>query len=233
MTGSDQEAADVAVALNRLSAAMEQMQSRYDVAERANRRVRIVLIVVLVILGAATYKALAPIADQLDTLPQLISKSIPGMKQVAVLDADEAAAERQRLMQALSPERRARIESFEQEQQWVSDYMAASANFDPGATIALFLSQMAESIQVMPGMYAEVKSMSEQVRLMNAEIQTMNGKMEALPVLASEVQGMRVQMNALPVLATEVKGMHFYMSLMARDVDSTLGEAGRMMPWTW
>lgn len=233
MTGSDQEAADVAVALNRLSAAMEQMQSRYDVAERANRRVRIVLIVVLVILGAATYKALAPIADQLDMLPQTVSRAITGMKPTAVLTADEAAAERQRLMQALSPEKRAKIESFEREQQWISDYMAASANFDPGATIALFLSNMAESIRVMPGIYTEVRSMSEQVRLMNAEIQIINGKMDALPVLASEVQGMRVQMNALPVLASEVKGMHFYMSLMARDMDSTLGEAGRMMPWTW
>ena len=40
-------------------------------------------------------------------------------------------------------------------------------------------------------------------------------------------------MTSLPVLASDVKDMHFYMSIMAKDLDSTMGEAGRMMPWNW
>ncbi len=117
--------------------------------------------------------------------------------------------------------------------QWVSDYIAVTDSFDPGATIALFLSNMAESIEVMPDLYAEVRSMTEEMRSMNDEMQTMNGKMSAIPVLATEVRGMHAQMTALPVLASDVKSMHFYMSIMAKDLDSTMGEAGRMMPWSW
>ena len=232
MSTSNDDPSEVADALNRLSTAMEQLQARYDSSERANRRVRISLIVVLVLLGGATYKALSPIADQLGTLPQMISQVLPGLK-TTTLDPDAAAAERQRLMESLSSEERARVETFEEDQQWVSDYIAASEGFDPGATIALFLSQMAESVKVMPDVLAEVRSMTDEVHSMNNEMHTMNDKMNALPVLASEVQGMHAQMGALPVLATEIKGMHFYMSVMARDMDSTMGEARRMVPWNW
>jgi hypothetical protein len=51
---------------------------------------------------------------------------------------------------------------------------------------------------------------------MHAEMQVMNGKMNALPFLASEVAGMNAKMG-----------------VMAADMDSTMGRAGRMMPWGW
>ena len=232
MSDSNEDASQVAAALHRLSAAMEQLQARYDAAERANRRVRIAMLVVLLLLGAALYRTLVPVADQFAKLPQIISQALPVLRP-AKLDPEIAAAERQRLMEALSPEQRARIEIFERDQQWVSDYIAASEGFDPGATIALFLSNMAGSVAVMPDLHAEVRTMSDEVRSMNNEMRTMNGKMSSIPVLAAEVQGMNGKMSALPVLANDVKGMHFYMSTMARDVDSTMGEAGRMMPWNW
>ena len=68
---------------------------------------------------------------------------------------------------------------------------------------------------------------------MNNELRIMIGKMDALPVLESDVKGMNHHMNALPVLVTEVKAMNFHMSIMSRGMDSTMGEAGRMMPWNW
>ena len=225
MPTSNENPSQVADALNRLSVAMEQLQARYDATERANRRVRIALIVVLIILGGATYKVISPVVDQLSTLPQMISQVLPRFKRTS-LDPEVAATERKRLMEALSPEQLERVEDFEQDLQWLSDYIAAYEDFDPGATIALFLSNMASSVEVMPDLFAEV-------RAMNDELRTMNGKMDALPVLATDIQGMHAQMGALPVLATEVKGMHFYMSVMARGMDSTMGEAGRMMPWNW
>lgn len=224
--------ARVADALNRFSNAMEQLQSRYDAIERSNRRMRTAFIIVLVLFGSAMYKAISPIAEQLGAFPQMVSQLVPRFR-TATLDPYEAAAERQRLMEALSPERRALVQRFEENQKWVSDYIAASQDFDPGATIALFLSDMASSVKVMPDLYHEVRSMTEEVRVMNGEMQAMNEKMNALPVLSADVQGMHTQMSALPVLATEVKGMHFYMSIMARGMDSTMGEAGRMMPWNW
>jgi hypothetical protein len=228
----NEETAQVADALNRLSGAMEQLAARYDVTERANRRVRMALILVLVLLVGVTYKTLAPVAEELSALPGIISQALPALRP-AKLDPDDAAVEKQRLMEVLSPEQRARIEIFEREQQWVSDYIAATEGFDPGATIALFLSNMAESVEVMPEISAAVSSMTDNVRVMNNELQIMNEKMSSIPVLATEVQGMHAHMTALPLLATDVKGMHFFMSVMAKDLDSTMGEAGRMMPWNW
>ena len=154
--------AQVADALNRLSNAMEQLQGRYDAIERSNRRMRIAFIIVLVLFGGAMYKAITPIAEQLGAFPQIISQLVPRLKS-ATIDPDEAAAERQRLMAALAPERRALVERFEENQKWVSDYIAASQDFDPGATIALFLSDMANSVKVMPDLYHEVRAMTEEV----------------------------------------------------------------------
>lgn len=232
MPNLNQESAQVAAAIDRLSVAMEQLQNRYEASERSHRRLRISLLVVLILMVVAMYRSLSPLADQLSTLPQIISQALPGMRPTT-LDPEVAAAERRRLMDALSPQERARIEDFESKQQWISDYIAASAGFDPGATIALFLSNMAGSVAVMPDLYTEVSAMTEAVRNMNGQIHAINEKMDSLPVLATEVSGMHAHMSALPVLASDVKAIHFYMSGMARDMDSTLGEAGRMLPWNW
>ena len=83
----------------------------------------------------------------------------------------------------------------------------------------------------MPDVYNELRFMTKEVHIMSNEIRTMNEKMSYIPVLATEVQGMNAKMTALPVLASDVKGMHFYMSTMAKDLDSSMGKAGRMIPW--
>ena len=230
MPASNNESSQVAEALDRLSTAMETLQVRYDAAERAHRQVRIVLVVVLLFLAGATYKIISPLAEQLGTLPEMISHALPGLR-TKPLNDEEAVAERQRLMQSLSPEKRARIEAFEKDQRWVSNYIAATENFNPGATIALFLSNMSESVKIMPDLYNELRFMTEEVRTMNNEMRTMNEKMSYIPVLATEVQEMNAKMTALPALASDVKGMHFYMSTMAKDLDSSMGKAGRMIPW--
>ncbi len=230
MPASNNESSQVAEALDLLSTAMETLQVRYDAAERAHRQVRIVLVVVLLFLAGATYKIISPLAEQLGTLPEMISHALPGLR-TKPLNDEEAVAERQRLMQSLSPEKRARIEAFEKDQRWVSNYIAATENFNPGATIALFLSNMSESVKIMPDLYNELRFMTEEVRTMNNEMRTMNEKMSYIPVLATEVQEMNAKMTALPALASDVKGMHFYMSTMAKDLDSSMGKAGRMIPW--
>ena len=230
MPASNNESSQVAEALDRLSTAMETLQVRYDAAERAHRQIRIALVVVLLFLAGATYKIVSPLAAQLGTLPEMISHAFPGLK-TKPLSHEEAVAERQRLMQALSPKKRAHIEAFEKERRWISHYIAATEDFNHGATIALFLSKMSDSIKVMPDVYNELRFMTKEVHIMSNEIRTMNEKMSYIPVLATEVQGMNAKMTALPVLASDVKGMHFYMSTMAKDLDSSMGKAGRMIPW--
>lgn len=119
-----------------------------------------------------------------------------------VLSQFPPAATRDQLVAALPAEERVRLEEFEQKVAWISQYMRTSPQFDAGATIALFLGDMAKA-------------------------------MESVPKMQSEMQAMNAKMNALPFMANEVAGMNAKMGIMAADMDSTMGRAGRMMPWGW
>jgi hypothetical protein len=57
--------------------------------------------------------------------------------------------------------------------------------------------------------------------------------MESVPLMHAEMQVMNAKMNALPFMANEVAGMNAKMGVMTADMDSTMGRAGRMMPWGW
>jgi hypothetical protein len=113
-----------------------------------------------------------------------------------------AGPTREQLAAALPPGDRARLEEFEQKVAWLSQYMRASPQFDAGAVIALFLSEMAKAMESVPRMHAEM-------------------------------QAMNAKMNAMPVLANELAGMNAKMGVVAANMDSTMGRAGRMMPWGW
>jgi len=54
-----------------------------------------------------------------------------------------------------------------------------------------------------------------------------------VPKMQAEMQAMNAKMNAPPFMANEVAGMNAKMGLMAANMDSTMGRAGRMMPWGW
>ncbi len=223
MPTSRDEQQQVADALNNLAAVVDHMQLRYDAAQRANRRMRVALFfATLIILGGAIYLTLSPLVD---LLPRIAPQ------RMADVDPEAAEAERQRLIASLPAEERSRIERFEEQIKWVSDYMDVYTDFRPGAAITLFLAKMNDSVQVMPAMYAEVRSMQQEMQSIDHEIRTMNEKMDALPALANDVQGMNGKMNALPILATEVQGIHAQMAVMSTNMDSTMGRAGRMMPW--
>ena len=221
MTASEHEASQVADALNRLSMAMERIQASYEATQRANRRMRVALLAVLVLLGVAAYQVFSPLAEVMARAPKVIEKLSP-----AAIDPEVAEATRKELLATLPPKQRAGFEQFEEEHRFLTDYLGAYPDFKPGVTIALFLSQMAESVKVMPAMYDAVRSMER-------EIGTMNVKVNALPVLANDVQAMNAKMTSLPMLAGEVQGMNVKMSVMAAGMDSTMGRTGRMMPWSW
>ena len=57
--------------------------------------------------------------------------------------------------------------------------------------------------------------------------------MESVPLMHAEMQVMNAKMNALPFMANEVAGMNAKMGVITADMDSTMGRAGRMMPWGW
>jgi len=111
MPTSDREPDHVTEALNRPKAALEQLQGRYEASQRAVRRIRIALIVVLILLGGAAHQALSPAVKLLGKLAQ---------SRPPALDPAVPAAQRDQLLRMLPPDERARIEWFEERQRWVS-----------------------------------------------------------------------------------------------------------------
>lgn len=213
MPHSNNESAQIAEALNRLGIAMEQLQERYDAGQRAGRRVRIALIIALLLLGGAAYQLLSPVAEQLSTIPHLITQAFPRLKQPAINTAAEEQ-KKQQLLEMLSSDERSRIMRFERQQKWLSQYLAVNPDYHPGAAVALHLAQMADSVMVMPKLYEEVKTMNHNIHTITRELQTMNDKMKVMPILAADIN--------------EIK---FYISIMTRDVNSSMGKAGRIIPW--
>jgi len=217
MSASENESDPVVETLSCLTTAMERLQTRYEASERTARNLRIILILVLGLLGAVAYQALSPVAQMLDRVAE---------PRPAALDPAVAAAQREQLLRMLPADERARIERFEQQQRWVSSYLAANPEFHTGPAIALVLSQMAQSVQVMPTMVGEVRSMTGELRAMNAEVRAMSDQIGAIDS----------KMYALPLMAGDIHAMHGNMSVMVGGMDSTMGRMrrmGRMFPWGW
>jgi len=203
----DQQA-QTAAAITELTAALRCFEARYEAARRAERRLRTGLVLaVLTILGGGVYLGLTATTD-------FVARIAP--PRIAQTDPEVALARRQRLLASLEPAERARLEQFEAQAALVREYVQVSPDFDSGATVALVLFSMSRSVEVMPALYHVVAAMADDIHAMNTRLAEMDRKMDALPVLATEVQGMRGQM-----------------AIMAAGVDSTMGRAGRMLPWNW
>jgi len=200
--------ARTAAAIAGLTAALQGFEARYQASRRAERRLRLGLfLTTLVILGGASLVAL-------DATSDLLAQMTP--PRVATSDPAAAAARRERLLVGLPAEERARLQAFEAEIELLREYMEVSPGFDPAAAVALVLFHMSRSVEVMPEIYRVVAAMADDMNTMNARLADIEQKMDALPVLATEVQAMRGQM-----------------AVMAAGVDSTMGRAGRMLPWNW
>ncbi len=118
-------------------------------------------------------------------------------------DPAAMAAAREGLFKSLSPDQRREVERLERDVAWVSKYMQVYHDQFDPGAI----------IAVMLGRMAK--------------------SVEAVPDMRAEMQVMNAKMNALPVMATEMQGMDAKMGVMAAGMDSTMGRAGRMMPWNW
>lgn len=117
--------------------------------------------------------------------------------------AREPAVSREALLDRLTPEQRREVERWERDVAWVTQYLHLAGD------------------RFDPG----------------AMIAVMLGRMarsvEAVPEMRKEMEIMNAKMNALPAMAVEVQGINGKMGIMAAGMDSTMGRAGRMMPWNW
>jgi len=135
-------------------------------------------------------------------VPALSRAEPPRSLQPSNLSASpsERAAQRAQLLAMLPADKQRQLESFEREAAWLTGYMQTWDQGQAGAVVAMMLFKMTQSMDTMP-------SMEQQMR-------TMSGQMGALPAIVAEL----AQINAK-------------MHVITASMDSTMGRAGRMMPW--
>ncbi|WPL18229.1 hypothetical protein Thiowin_03290 [Thiorhodovibrio winogradskyi] len=208
MPNSIEDPAQTTAAIKALSAALQGFEARYQASQRSERRLRIGLFLsTILLLGSLALIARTAATD-------FFARVAP--PRVAQADPVAAKARRDRLLMHLSAQERARLEEFETQIRLIREYVEVSPEFDTGATVALMLSNMNRSIDIMPELHTVVAQMAADMRTMTHQMVSIEQKMNALPVLATDVQGMRDQLG-----------------VMAAGVDSTMGRAGRIMPWPW
>jgi len=59
----------------------------------------------------------------------------------------------------------------------------------------------------------------------------MSQNMSVMPAMEQQMRTMSVQMGALPAIVAELNQINAKMTLISGTMDSTMGRAGRMMPW--
>lgn len=93
------------------------------------------------------------------------------------------AQQQEQLLARLPAGRRDEVKRFEEQVQWLGAYMHTLDGFDPGAAVALFLSKMVASMEVMPEM--------------SRQMQAMNANMAAMPAILAELRMMNAQMAVI------------------------------------
>lgn len=169
--------------------------------QRAMRRQRWLVLGVALLCAFAVYLLKEPRASAFaQTTP-------PSMFQTAPLDPQTREARRAALLAQLPEDQRNRLEAFEQQVKWVSQYMQTWDKGMEGAVVALMLYEIGHSMESVPDM--------------NDQMKVMNSLMKAMPVMATEMQRMNANMSVITA----------NMGVMTQNMDSTMGRMGRSMPW--
>ena len=184
--------------VHQLAHTLAQTEARH---ERAMRRQRWLLIGVVTLFAIMFYVSKEPGSSAFAQVPAQPDAS------TAQLDPQARAATRNALIGQLPEEQRQRLEDFEQEVKWVSQYMQTWDEGMAGAVVALMLRNMANSMESIPKMHEQM--------------QVMNSLMNAMPVVATEMQRMNANMSVITA----------NMGVMTNNMDSTMGRMGRSIPW--
>jgi hypothetical protein len=169
--------------------------------EKAMRRQRWFFLLIATLFFLAYYMTKEPSATVFAQVPAQFSP------QTENLDPESRATMREELIKGLPDEKRQRLERFEQEVRWVSQYMQTWDKGMEGAVVALMLYKMSNSMESVPQMYDQMK--------------VMNSLMTAMPAMATEMQRMNANMSVITANT----------GVMTQNMDSTMGRMGRSMPW--
>lgn len=102
------------------------------------------------------------------------------------------AQQREALLSQLPAEDLEKIQAFEQQVTWLSQYMRSMDNFDPAAAVALFLSKMTTSVSAVPDMHREM--------------QVMNTHMAAMPAIVAEMHAMNAKLSVMTAAMDSTMG---------------------------
>lgn len=194
---------DVAADISRLADTVERLAKGLERMERRQRRTKGIAGASLLVAAGFLLGGQVSSPDLKGALNQAQAQVAPPAAPVEPRDPAVFAAARESLLKRLSPEQRREVERFEQDIAWVSDYMHRYGGQFDAGAM----------VAVMLGRMAK--------------------SVEAVPEMRTEMQVMNAKMNALPAMAMDVQGMNAGMGVIAAGMDSTMGRAGRMMPWSW
>jgi len=169
--------------------------------ERAMRRQRWLFLLIAMLIVLAFYMTREPGATVFAQVPAQFPPKTEN------LDPESRATMREELIKGLPDEKRQRLDRFEQEVKWVSQYMQTWDKGMEGAVVALMLYKMSNSMESVPQMYDQMK--------------VMNSLMTSMPAMATEMQRMNANMSVITA----------NMGIMTHNMDSTMGRMGRSMPW--
>jgi hypothetical protein len=170
----------------------EELKAARREGDRQGRRLRLMALALVAVLAVAGWSVgyLAPAAQA----------QVPLDSERRPVTAEERVGQREKLLAELPADTRRQLGSFEREVDWLTRYMQTWDEGTAGAVVALMLYRMSHSMDTMPSMEQQMRSMS-------------------------------VQMGALPAIVAELNQINAKMTVITGTLDSTMGRAGRMMPW--
>lgn len=174
MTSADHEHPDLEscldAALKLLRQSQELNQALLREQQRVLRRIR------RQVAGAVVTALIAVVSVAMATGSQQLASGGGGA-------VSQVGPDRAQLLAMLSDQERAKLEQFETRVQWLSAYMKSNPDFDAGAAVALFLSEVAQNMEAVPKMHSEM--------------QVMNARMAAVPAIVAEMQAINAKMAVM------------------------------------
>jgi hypothetical protein len=170
-------------AVDQLAVVLEQANQRCLRLERSQRRTRLGLVAVGVLLVVSAFRFLdGPQAELREALPAP-QASAPG----------EAAVR-------FTPKEQAELADFLARLAKSRAILATLKQGDAPALVALFLYDMSQSLKAMPKMETQMEDMNKKldaIPFMATQVRDMNAKMTAVPVMAGEMREMSAKMGLM------------------------------------
>jgi uncharacterized membrane protein (UPF0136 family) len=170
-------------AVDKLAVLLEQTNQRYLQLQRSQRRMRLGMVAVAVLLLVSALRLLDG--------PRGESRAAPPAPQASA--AGETATR-------LTPAEQAELADFQLRLAKMRTALATLKEGDAPALVALFLHDMSRSLKAMPEMLTQIEGMNNKmsaIPFMAAQVRDMNAKMTAVPAMAGEMRAMSAKMGLM------------------------------------